>query len=329
METGRPGTGVAYAVVAAATVYSHLYGVFALGAQNLVYAGAWVVRQRQRTRAPDADADDKHQPVCPPSRWILAQVGALALFAPWLPTVYQWVTNVIGNFWIAPFGVGEIWRSLWAYAGSATAAVLVLGLSAVGAWWAWRRDARLTSLAVLLVLLLVIVPVGISQLGRPVFTPRYGIAAGAALYLLAGAGLVSLRWPAARVAGLAFLAALPLLRLDRAPAGNGIQYDKPDWRAAGAYLRQNLAAGDVVALNNWFAQTVYDYYVRRPDVELRVFSGTELPVDPAAPPRPLWLILHQGREPVIPPDRWRVTGGQAFRDVYIIRLEPVVSEITG
>jgi hypothetical protein len=249
----------------------------------------------------------------------------LALFAPWLPTVYLWMTQVIRKFWIQPFGAAEIWRSLWAYTGSATATALVLLLATLGAVWGWRRDARLTAIALLFVLLLVVVPVGLSQLGRPVFTPRYGIAAGAMLYVLAGAGVASIRWPAARLVVLAVVAIIPLLKLDRTPAGNGIQYVKPDWRAAGAYLRQNLAPGDVVALNNWFAETVYDYYVRRPDVELRVFETTKLPVDPTAPPPPrLWLLLHRGPDPHVSPDRWRATEGHAFGDIYVVRLEPAV-----
>src|SRR5688500_15602666 len=105
----------------------------------------------------------------------------------------------------------------------------------------------------------------------------------------------------------------------------------PGRRDAPANRPPNAATGAADAQSNRGGATAHGdcVPVPTPDVELRVFSGTELPVDPAAPPRPLWLILHQGREPVIPPDRWRVTGGQAFRDVYIIRLEPVVSEITG
>lgn len=243
-------------------------------------------------------------------------VAVVALFSPWIPTTVRWARSVHTEFWVSPMTWAEIPKAFRTYAGSWPLLVALMLLALIGLLRTrgnWKRG-----LLMALALLPVVVPVGMSVLGKPTFTDRYGIVAPAAMYALAAAGAIASKWRAARVAVVMVLMALSL-------AGAGTGYRKPDWRGAGEYLSRHMRPSDIAVVNRKNATYLYDYYVRRPDVRRIGFDGTAIPLSlPLPPGRRVWLILHGGgatAEQILARGPWRVLSQHHPYAVDIYELE--------
>ena len=296
-----PRSEVFYVLITALLLYTHLYAIFVVAAQNLAYLVLLVIRRERAVTVP---------------RWVILNVAVAALYAPWAPTVWMWVKGVRAGFWVKPMTLDEISASYELYAGSAPLLVLLVALAVVGAVGMRRSKPGSVVLLVGLTVLPVVLPVLLSVIGRPTFVNRYAMFAAVGLFVLAGAGITYLR-PIARVTVVMLLVALSWMPT-RSVEG------KPQWREAGRFLEANMGAGDFAAVHRKGATCMYDYYVNRPDVRRIGFDGTALPVTQPLPQgKRIWLVLYTN---LYPPRRhlergnWRVGRQKQFRDVLIFEL---------
>jgi mannosyltransferase len=307
-ESARWRTRVGFSVVTALMLYAHLYSAFVIVAQNVYYAALWIARARPGLR---------------PGRWALMQAGVVALFAPWLPTTYFWTRSVAATFWVERFTADEITRTWWAFVGSGPALMAVGVLAVIGA--ASARNRRGWAFCALMAATPVVAPVVISLIKSPMFTNRYGIVASPWLSLLAGAGIVALRWRAVQLVALLCVSLLPVLRIDPPPENLARDDARHDWRGAGRFLEQSLQPGDYVAINAGGAILAYQRYVARRDVEVEGFANATLPV-PATrrPGSRVWLVLHTPMTPprdILASGGWRVVSRHPFNGIEVWQLE--------
>jgi uncharacterized membrane protein len=281
---------VAYLIVTALLLYTHLYGVFTILAQHVAYFIEY------RT-APRTDR-------IPPRQWLLLNAAVLTLFVPWIPTAVTWTRSIGGGgtFWVKPMTPAAIAHAYRLYAGSWIALILLLTLAIVALWR--RRERFGESLFIALAAAPVAIPVIVSSLGKPTFTDRYGITAPAGLFALVAAGLGCIPWRTGQLLCLGAICGL-------LQAGNASEWDKPDWRGAGAYLTANLRAGDVAVINRKIGTYLYDYYVHRADTRRIGFDSTAVPGSFER----VWLIVHSDvvtPQQIIERGRWRVLSHRRF-----------------
>lgn len=267
--------GAGYAVATAGVVYQHFFGALVPVAQALFVLGWVLVRRDGRGFL----------------RWLLASLGALILFLPWLPRSF----GIFGfGGWRAPGNVAEIpWRYLAAYTvgdpmpepwrGWLPWLYLVLALGGLVYWWRRRRSA------LLLLLTLGIVPFAavLALAARnPDYHERYSIYLTFPLILLAagglglldvrfwlgmrsaaaaaggsGAGAVSRRsgwFGAGVVIGALLLAGANGVALQELYTNPAVQ--KPDYRGAAEQIMAHLQPGDVVLVDGPDPKKVFLHY---------------------------------------------------------------------
>lgn len=258
---------VAYMVFTALAVLTHNTAVFYPLATNLFVLGfiAW-----RRARGPsEAAAEPMDQPANfqPPStaNWLVAQIGALLVWSPWLVAFVIQSLGVYAEFWIPQpswqtvvatlktllnaFLPGQItWTELiWSTFGL----LLVLGTV-----YLRRRPATVILLAVLFVT--PFVGEWLVSLRRPIFYDRTLIWTAIPLYLLLACGLAQLTFRPYMVAALLMLATIQGLSLRE-------YYDhfqKEQWREAAAYVGQNVQEDDLIVFNATWVQIPFDFYYR-------------------------------------------------------------------
>ena len=299
----RPATArwVLYGVVAALSLWAHLFSVLYLAAQAVSLVAAPRRSLRWGPIAAGAAA----------GALVVAPVGAMALS----PDAAQpdWIglldarraTDVVQFLSGRPGAWVWAWGALWA--GGLAVAVGLL----VQAWRArgpggdvepWRRMA---------VVLWAVVPVGLAlaiAAMRPFLVGRYLVAALPAGALLAALAVVRLPRRLRPVGVVvAVLLSVPGIvhHLDR---------DTADWRSTAAYVMTRAEPGDAIVFEPPHDRTAFEIYAVR--------SG--------APPPP---------EPVVPPDPWGSTRRlyteadrielASFERVWVVTRGPLPAEVAG
>ena len=299
VERSETGRWVVYGVVAALSVWAHLFSVLYLAAQAVSLVAAPRRSLRFGPIAAGAAA----------GALVVAPVGAMALS----PDAAQpdWIglldarraTDVVQFLSGRPGAWVWAWGALWA-----SGLVVAVGLS-VRAWRAreadgepWRRGA---------VVLWAVVPVGLAlaiAAMRPFLVGRYlvgALPAGALLAALAVARLPRALRPVGVV--VTVLLSLPGIvhHLDR---------DTADWRSTAAHVMARAESGDAIVFEPPHDRTAFEIYAVR--------SGS--------PPPP---------EPVVPPDPWgstrrlytevdRIELG-SFARVWVVTRGPLPPEVAG
>lgn len=160
-----------YALVAAALPYTHVFGVFTLAA-HAGYAAAVAGRRDQGLRP------------------LLRSFGAMALaaaaFLPWLPATLAQAARARAGFWLTRDTMLWLTFSWWEEGPLAVWTLVTLAAAAVAVARAGRGSRAVAALLALGVALPTAVPFAWSLAARPVFQPKYGIAA-AGLALVAAA----------------------------------------------------------------------------------------------------------------------------------------------
>jgi 4-amino-4-deoxy-L-arabinose transferase-like glycosyltransferase len=249
VDTGRMRWWVSYAICSCAAIYTHYTCAFVLAVQFL-----WLVWIHPEARRPA----------------LLANLGAVAGLAPWVPGLVQDLTSPTVNILsaLSPFNLTEVrtilahWSVGYPYtnAGSVTdlpgtAALILLAVSAVlvaaglapqlaGAR-VRQRIAAFDRRLLLAILLALAVPVGeaiVSATGNHIFGVR-NLAASWPFLAVSGAALAA---RAGRIAGVAAAACAIAAFAIGAGTMFSSRFSRPNYQAAADYVAAHARPGDVV-----------------------------------------------------------------------------------
>ena len=244
------------------------YFAFLLVALDLSVAGWLVVRRRFR----------------PLRTWLLAQLGVLLLYLPWLPIAWRQATDppvppwrsfipldrVAVEAWTA-LALGQsvqpdqVWPAL-------VVAGILLGLgTSISAYQMSNVKSQISNLqpptSNLLLATYTFAPLALIylvSLVTPLYHVRYLFTYAPPFYILLGAGLAWLTrraWPLAALAALVVLggSAFSIRELHTNP-----RYAADDWRAAVDFIAERWRPGDVLLVNAGYAYTGFVDLLRRP-----------------------------------------------------------------
>jgi uncharacterized membrane protein len=297
---------VGYVISTSALMYTHVYALFVVLAQNVYLAGAFLGKALGlKTEArPGLE------------RWLFLQACLFVLYVPALFRILGLVQTPVNRWWIKPPSLGSVYRVLVHYSGSPLLLMLLAAFALLAAVALAKSDPGKLCLLLSWLLVPVALPIVISILYQPVFVDRYGITALPAFYLLAAKGV--------EVASGVVSGALPR-RTARAPGGTAVclaaaalllmlcagplwryfhEVDKDQWREVAHYVDAHAQAGDLVLLDPPRLQLpfVYNYYSKRKDlVELSAYlpGGGPLLANEAKKHDRVWLVhAHRPRGPL-------------------------------
>ena len=270
---------LAYVLVTTLLIYTHVYGLFTILAQQLIYWWRWLAWKR------------RGEPLrLLPRPMIIDGVAILALYSPWIPIVRTWTKAIQAGFWVKKVTFDDVSRAYWTYSGSTAAFVAITALVVIGIRsWIKRPHPRQRRIgfAMLMALMFVpvVVPVTISVLTRPSFAPRYAIMSTIGMLAIAAIGIAAIRPTPLRWLVLAAVAIL-------SPFGEAAVIPRAPWRDVGDFLQANLRPKDLVVIHLRAGTRLYDYYVHRPDVRRVGMDTIGLPVAYPFEPRRVWLIVY-------------------------------------
>jgi 4-amino-4-deoxy-L-arabinose transferase-like glycosyltransferase len=191
---------------------------------------------------------------------LTAQLAAVLLWLPWLPSFIEQVRRVDAAFWISPPTVATV-VDFWVDLASAytqgpgrivagVAAALLVGLGVL-------RGRHTPGIAMMAVLLMIPPAVELLvSLRRPVFYTQTMIWTSIPFSVLAAAGLLAIRPSALRLAAGALVAvysALGIVGVHEFPG-------KEDWRSATAYVAARAGYQELVLFSAGWSQLPFDHY---------------------------------------------------------------------
>lgn len=276
----------AYVLLGSAALWTLYYSAFLLVALNLMVAAWWLARgRRQPAGRPWAVA------------WVLAQVGVLLLYAPWLPVAWRQATRPPVPPWRGFTALGQVLSETWT--------ALSLGQSADPSW-AWpaailfvllvvlglvRRGARPQACLLAGAALLPVLLIYLASLVTPLYHVRYTFTYSTAFYVVAGGGL-ALLWRRVRPAAWMSLALVAVLSLASIGAYHTDPRYAPDnHRAAVRFLAGAWRPGDVVVVDAGYAYTaLLTYWPDDPSPRVTRLVGGDVAASGGAAGGPLVLL---------------------------------------
>ncbi len=273
LDSRKARFAVGYVLGSAAALYTHYYTVFVFLAQ-----GVYVLYEAWRGRRPRTVAE-----------FGVGVLASVALFAPWIPTMWFQVTSG-GGGWVARggtpgaraladilvgFTVGNV-RPLYPFWLRWLAYGAFGGLSLWALWVGLRSPNGAHRRGVVFAAAYLVVPVGaawlISQV-KPLYSERYLLTFLPGYLLLAAAGLGALPgawWRRAAMAGLVVALAFGLWQM----AG---VLQTEDWRSAAAYVSSRAADGDVAVFYPGWNEKPFGYYAT---ADLPAWTWFKVPLPP-------------------------------------------------
>jgi mannosyltransferase len=316
VQAGRFKNQIGYVLSTGLLFWIHLHSIFIVAAQQVAWFYLWI-SQRKRNAALKP----------PPQVWIICTFLALVLFAPMIPTVWFWLHKATGkDFWIGPMSAGFVPHVYAVYAGSVVMLVLLLVLASCGVCKTAERWKSVFQIALLLIP--VLIPYVVSLIIRPLFVDRYAIAATAGLYILAARGCIALPNKVARA--IAVLLLLGLSAFNVYPYLRDGPANKPDSRAATAYVMQTAHHGDVILLNS-YANSIFVHYLRNDDTTKyrMTYETNDMPTAASVEPGTrMWVLSLRGPDGKYPTafktvaaERgWQLTETREFHGVELDRF---------
>ena len=278
---------VGYVLSTTLLLYTHLYGLFVLIAQNVYVVTLLVLSKDHTLRV---------------KRWVLLQVVTIALFVPWIPHLVGQTSRaltgqplaILGTafFGFEPPTVSQINQTFILYAGTTYLLVLFLGLSALSLfkykkthgsmnWKAPFRaleiyswDVRIVSVAAvwflaLWVSIINVIPFAISHFSVDMYQSRSTIAASVALYLLVAAGIRNINHKYVKLAVIVVIVVLLAAPLQTYYS----TITKRSGREAFGFVDANVRSGDVGIIFPVNHIVVADYYNKRTDINFTSFGS--------------------------------------------------------
>jgi mannosyltransferase len=279
LKDPRPTVAAAYILSSSLLMYTHVYGLFIVLAEN-IYVATLLLSSASGYKLTFG-------------RWIVSQVIVLAMFAPWLTALIKQIRRVQSGFWIPAPSLHSTIEIFYSYSNNSSLLYLFLILCLLSAlvWQKtegninWKdlfksiesyqfnvRFADLTSVYLLSLWVVIphILPFIASKVSTPIYLHRYTIGASLGFYLLVAAGIKNLqnKYVKLGIVGTILLLSLPHLSNYYATV------QKEQWRDLVTYIEANAEPGDLLLFNAFFSQLAFDYYSHRTDLTKKPFPAT-------------------------------------------------------
>src|SRR5215203_5068983 len=325
LEERRSWTATAgYVAFTTLLMYSHVYGIFLVGAQLL-----YLLATRQDLR-----------------RWVVPAAFVALLYVPGVARIAvnllfpqgAWKSGGMG--WLPEPTFANVVDFFVLYSGSLPLVIAFVLLATFGLVELVRSKQGSTACLLLAWLLVpIVVPFVVSHLYRPMLLDRYTIAASPALYLLVARGVEGLRSTKySRVLVHArILLALGVIVFSLAAA---LDYyaatTKEPWREVAGYVEAHAKPGDLILFYGGSGKYMFGYYFEREDVTQEVATVDSSPPvtwketrEGLAPVveghRRVWLVRHWADDPHINKLLSRtlvnLSDGVAYHRVYNERID--------
>jgi mannosyltransferase len=271
-QRGTPLTWAGYVISTTLLLYTHVYGLFVLVAQNLCVVSLLILTREHAFRL-------RH--------WVMLQAVVIALFAPWIGVLIRQASAVRNGYWIPLPTLGTVLNTLTNYAGGTLLLAFFLTLSllslvsfskgntptsltgplkALGGYFQRMRATNVQASYILIVWLITLtfVPFAISLFLKPIYVDRYTIGASVALYLLAAKGVFNIHRRTVQVAVIVVIIALSAVNV-QAYLNNQLNegWANEAWvqsRETFGVVNQNGRSGDLIILYPQFLWSVNKYY---------------------------------------------------------------------
>jgi len=277
LERGSIAVSVGYVLSTTLMLYTHLFGLFVLVAQNLFVAGLLLLSRQHRSLL---------------KQWILIQAITVIIFAPWISVLSQQVSAAVQNNFGSISDADPITLVLHLAAGRwgtdyATVALLILFLGLVvfslfayrtaaptafeDHGWKNRKNLAMVCLLLVWLFTVFVFPLLLLALvSQTIIAARYVIVASAPLYLLAAQGLRNINYNYAKLAIIAIIVILSGVNLQTYYATTR----NPSTANAVTFVNEHAKSGDLVVVLQWYPNSImFEYYSFRPDLTVKVFPA--------------------------------------------------------
>jgi mannosyltransferase len=274
---------VGYVLATTLLLYTHVYGVFVLLAQNIYLVTLLFLAREKTVRL---------------RQWIVLQAMVVGLFALWIPVLLSHISIVQSGFWVPPATLSTFLGTFIEYGGVGVLWILLFVLAVCSLFtykkingsadWKPRlkllknhlRNVHISDkeqVNFLLVWLLTVtaLPFVISRFSTSFFVDRYTIAASVALYLLAASGLRKINWSYAKIAVIAVIILLSAVNLQQYYGQVTAQVINGQPQEAFNLVAKNAKSGDVVILFPGVTKFIWDYYERGTNVDDAPFPSVQ------------------------------------------------------
>jgi hypothetical protein len=259
-------------------VYTHLYGLFIVLAENIYIL---VVLYRFGSRSPEVSL----------KKWVTVQGTVFLLCLPWFILLINRILNLgQEGFWVQVPTAESIVRTFAAFSGTSGGLALWILLMVLGAlsvlagktgfrWKVFNEPSTKYEgwhifLLLLLVFTPILVPYLISKFTTPIYIIRCTIAGQFAVYLLVAKGITSLRWPFVRFTALILLLAIllrPLL------TDGYVHRNAAEFRQVVGYLAAHVTDSDrIILCSQRHLDWPFRYYARRLGLRTDISKAHEL-----------------------------------------------------
>jgi uncharacterized membrane protein len=266
LKRGDRKDSIGYVLFTILLMYSHIYGLFIVIAQNIYFA----------IRFSQSKAKEGYHY----RSWVLAQAVLVALFAPWLGIFLNRIHEVQHSFWISRPGIGTIYTTLKTYSSESKLLVFVFtALSAISPifvdkchgklepryllmsyksyrWKIGLLSADKVSFLLLWLITPIVVPFIISLFSQPIFSPRYTIVASAAFFILAARGIGNVRNRYFTSIIVIIISIFSFMQL----RAYYTEINKEQWRDVARFVDAACHKGDLLLFKSWACALPFNYY---------------------------------------------------------------------
>lgn len=259
---------IGYVIFSILLIYSHIYGLFIIIAQNIHFIVLSLISREPR----------KLNII----KWSSTQSLLILLFAPWISTFANQVAKVQEDYWITKPNIATIIFSFKTYSSESILLLLLflalLPFSFISyeklqgnmegknffkslESYQWRIRLLNTDKVYFLFIWMitpVILPFIISRLSQPIYVTRYTIVASSAFYLLVARGISNMQSKHVKSIAIGIVIILSLLSV----RGYYNNINKEQLREAAEYIKTYANAGDMLLFTPSYYTQAFNCYIR-------------------------------------------------------------------
>jgi mannosyltransferase len=276
---------IGYVLSSILLMYSHIYGLFIIIAQNIYFIVISLVSKESKKLNSKI--------------WILLQFILIILFAPWLSIFINQVRVVQKGFWIQTPNILSLIGSFISYSSNSKLLLvlflMLLPLSFISYekllgnmdrkdffkslesfhWKIHLSDIGKVSLLLIWLITPIVLPFIISLFSQPMYTTRYTIVASSAFFVLIARGMSNMHTKYIKSITISIIIILSLIYI----RGYYISIHKEQWREVAKYIDAYAYNKDMVLFNAFYTMGPFNYYSHSDLIVKKGFPENDRDVD--------------------------------------------------